>query len=181
MNAGPNETHFNLLFQNCADFARVVLNSYFPDSFRRSIFPDAGMTTPKQITYKLVRYARKHPETEFAVFEIPQIRGYRRRSRSTKNIDESMITTAYAIPIAVINPYVAGALFLDYLIRGRYDLFPKHPQVLGPDNLSALTAPGRDDENAASAAVQVRGADPGEQRPTQSGSKSRPARNQGCE
>jgi len=161
MNAGPNETDFNLLFQNCADFARVVLNSYFSGSFHRSIFPDAGVTTPKQITYKLVRYARKHPETGLTVFEIPQIRGYRRRSRSSKNIDESVITTAYAIPIAVINPYVAGALFLDYIIRGRYDLFPKHPQVLGPHSLSALTAAGTPDENAASAAVQVHGAVPG--------------------
>lgn len=63
MNAGPNRTSFNLLFSNCADFARVILNSYFPSTFRRSVFPDAGMTTPKQITYKLVKYARKHPAT----------------------------------------------------------------------------------------------------------------------
>ena len=40
---------------------RRVINSYFPRTFRRTIFPDAGMTTPKQITYKLVEYARKHP------------------------------------------------------------------------------------------------------------------------
>ena len=36
----------------------------FLEPSTRSIFPDAGMTTPKQITYKLVRYARKHPETQ---------------------------------------------------------------------------------------------------------------------
>ncbi len=102
MNAGPNKsTSFNLLFSNCADFARVLLNGYFPRTFRRSIFPDAGMTTPKQITYKLVRYARKHPETQLTVFEIPQIPGYRRSSHSIKGIDESFVTTVYAIPIAV--------------------------------------------------------------------------------
>ena len=80
LNAGPNRTEFDLLFNNCADFARVVLNDYFPRTFRRSIFPDAWMTTPKQITYKLVRFARKNPGTELTVFEIPQIPGYRREA-----------------------------------------------------------------------------------------------------
>jgi hypothetical protein len=153
MNAGPNRTSFDLLFKNCADFARVILNSYFPSTFRRSVFPDAGMTTPKQITYKLVKYARKHPETDLAVFEIPQIPGYRRMSHSPKGIDESLLTTPYAIPIALLNPYLAGGLFVDYLVRGRYHPIPKHPEVLGPDNLSPLTAPAATQQNSVSAAV----------------------------
>ena len=142
LNAGPNQTKFNLLFNNCADFARVVLNGYYPRKFSRSIFPDAGMTTPKQITYKLVRYSRKHPEMQLTVFEIPQIPGYRWRSHSAKTIDESFVTTIYAIPIVLINPYLAGGLFVDYLVRGRYHLIPKDPTVLGPDDLSALMATG---------------------------------------
>ncbi len=158
LNAGPNRARFNLLFNNCADFARVVLNGYFPRTFRRSIFPDAGMTTPKQITYKLVRYARKHPETQLTVFEIPQIPGYRRRSHSAKSIDESIVTTLYAIPIALMNPYLAGGLFVDYLVRGRYHLIPKNPEILGPDNLSALTAPASTQENSAIAGVRAPGA-----------------------
>jgi len=140
LNAGPNKTKFDLLFNNCADFARVILNGYFPRTFGRSIFPDAWMTTPKQITYKLVRFARKNPGTGLTVFEIPQIPGYRARSHSAKGIDESFITTIYAIPIALLNPYLAGGLFVDYLVRGRYHLIPKDSTVLGPDNLSALTA-----------------------------------------
>ena len=158
LNALPNRTRFNLLFDNCADFARVMLNDYFPRTFRRSIFPDAGMTTPKQITYKLVRFARKNPATELTVFEIPQIPGYRRRSGSAKTIDESFVTTIYAIPIALMNPYIAGGLFVDYLVRGRYHLIPKDPTVLGPENLSALTAPAPSQENSASAGEQAPGA-----------------------
>jgi len=168
LNAGPNKTRFDLLFNNCADFARVILNNYFPRTFGRSIFPDAWMTTPKQITYKLVRFARKNPGTELTVFEIPQIPGYRARSRSAKGIDESFITTIYAIPIALLNPYVAGGLFVDYLVRGRYHLIPKDPTVLGPENLSALTAtgltsarltaPSSTQENLAIAGVQALGA-----------------------
>jgi hypothetical protein len=141
LNDNRNHTHFNLLFSNCADFARKILDSYFPDTFRRSIFPDAGMTTPKQIAYKLVRYNRAHPETQVAVFEIPQVPGYRRMSHSNKSIDESFITTVYAIPITIANPYVAGALMVDYLVRGRYHIVPRHPDVLDPQNLAALTDP----------------------------------------
>jgi hypothetical protein len=153
LNAGPNLTRFNLLFNNRADFSRELLNHYFPGTFRRSIFPDAGMTTPKQTTYRLVRYARRHPETQLTVFEIPQIPGYRHESHSAKGIDESLATTVYAVPIAILNPYLAGGLFADYLVRGRYHLIPKHPQVLSPDTLSLLTAPAAPKDNSASAGI----------------------------
>lgn len=155
MNDKANRTHFELLFSNCSDFARAILNRYFPGTFKRSIFPDAGMTTPKQIAYKLVRYAKKHPEEDLRVLEIPQIPGYRHPSRSNKSISESLVTTGYAIPIAVFNPYLAGGLFVDYLVRGRYHLIPKHPLVLGPENLATLTGPGGHEENSGSAQVQA--------------------------
>ena len=151
MNAGPNRSHFNLLFSNCADFARELLNTWFPSTFRRSILPDAGMTTPKQISHKLVKYARKHPHVRLAVFEIPQVPGYRRQSHHNKSISESLITTGYAVPIFLLNPYVAGGLFVDYLVRGHFHTIPSDPQVLSPDNLSALTAPDADPENPNSA------------------------------
>lgn len=155
MNSADNRSHFQLLFNNCADFARVALNFYFPGTFRRSAFPDAGMTTPKQIAFKLVRYARKHPETQLTVFEIPQIPGYRRLSRSNKSITESLVTTGYAIPLVAVNPYLAGGLFVDYLVRGRYHLLPKHPQILGPDNLAALTSAPGPTQNPDSAELQA--------------------------
>lgn len=151
LNTRPNLTRFNLLFNNCADFSRELLNHYFPGTFRRSIFPDAGMTTPKQTTYRLVRYARKHPEVQLTVFEIPQIPGYRHESHSAKGIDESLATTIYAIPIAILNPYLAGGLFADYLVRGRYHLIPRHPQVLSPGTLSLLTVPAAPKDNSAGA------------------------------
>lgn len=155
MNRRANRSHFHLLFNNCADFARVVLNQYFPGTFKRSFFPDAGMTTPKQITYKLVRYAKKHPEEELAVFEIPQVPGYRRLSRANKSISESLVTTVYAIPIAIANPYLAGGLFVDYLVRGHHHLIPKNPELLGPENMTVLTAAKVEKENPVNVTVQV--------------------------
>jgi hypothetical protein len=155
LNAGVNHSHFELLYNNCADFARVALNFYFPGTFRRSLFPDAGMTTPKQITYKLVRYARKHPETQLTVFEIPQIPGYRHLSRSNKSVAESLVTSGYAAPLAVMNPYLAGGIFVDYLVRGRYHLIPRNPAVLGPGNLSELTSLASLAQNPESAGTQA--------------------------
>ena len=155
MNGGVNRAHFNLLFNNCSDFARQTLNFYFSHTFRRSVFPDAGMTTPKQIAYKLVRYSRKHPEMQLTVFEISQVPGYRRLSRSNKSISESLATTVYAIPIAVLNPYLAGGIFVDYFVRGRYHLIPKHPQVLSADNLEALTAKAHVTQNPSNVGVQA--------------------------
>ncbi len=139
LNNSPNHSQFNLLFSNCADFARLILESYFPGKFHRSIFPDAGMTTPKQIAWKLVRYGHKHPEAQVEVFEIPQIPGYRRLSHANKGIDESFVTTIYAIPITIANPYLAVGLFVDYIIRGHYHLVPHDHPVLDPQNLAALT------------------------------------------
>jgi hypothetical protein len=44
---------------------------------------------------------------------------------------------------------------VDYLVRGRHHLIPKHPPMLAADNLFALTAPGRSAENPDSAGVQA--------------------------
>lgn len=155
LSARDNRSRFDLIYNNCADFARSILDSYFPHTFGRKFFPDAGMTTPKQITYKLARYAKKHPDTELTVFEIPQVPGYRRTSRSNKSVAASLMTTAYAVPIALLNPYIAGGLFVDYLVRGRYPLVPEHPSVLMPDGLSALTSAGLTAQNPDSAGVQA--------------------------
>lgn len=155
MNAGDNTTAFDLLFNNCSDFAREILNQYFPGTFKRSIFPDAGMTTPKQVTFKLVRYARKHHGVDLQVFEIPQVPGYRRSSHANKSIAESLVTTVYAVPLTMVNPYLAGGIFVDYLVRGRYRFIPQTRTVLGPDNLTSLTLPAPPEQNPVSADIQA--------------------------
>lgn len=160
LNNEANHSQFDLLYSNCADFARSIINSYFPHTFKRSIFPDAGMTTPKQIAYTLVHYGRKHPETQVTIFEIPQVPGYRRSSHANKSIDESFVTTIYAVPIAIFNPWLAGGLAIDYLVRNPRHIIPKHPQILTPDNLAALTAAPASEDNPAIIGVQVPSAAP---------------------
>jgi hypothetical protein len=158
MNKSPNRSHFALLFNNCADFSRGLLSMYFPGKFGRGAFPDAGMTTPKQITAKLMRYAKKHPEIGLQVYEIPQVLGYRRQSRSNKNISEALITSGYAVPIVMLNPYLAGGLFVDFLVHRRGQLVPKNHQLLTPESLASLTLAGEPGENRVSASAQTHSA-----------------------
>jgi hypothetical protein len=155
MNAGPNRSRFNLLYRNCADFTGGMLNFYFPGTFRRSVLPDAGITTPRQISYKLVRYARKHPETQLALIDIPQVPGYRRHSRRNKSIALSFITNGLIVPIAFLNPYIAGGIAVDYLLFGRYPLPLKEAQVLAPENMGPLTPPAGSGQSPNSASTLV--------------------------
>src|ERR1700728_4739297 len=141
LNDRPNRSHFNILFNNCADFDRFILNNYFPHKFGRTVFPDAGITTPKRIAYTLVKYAKRHPETQFGILEIPQIPGYRHESHAIHGVTESLLLNGYVIPIVILNPYVAGGLVADYLVRGRYNLIPKNPATIDPEHLGALTLP----------------------------------------
>lgn len=138
MNGEPNRSHFNILFENCSDFANQVLNFYFPHTFRRHILPDGGIVTPRQVAYELVRYARRHPEIGLAVLEIPQIPGYRQPSRPGKSVAESLTVSGYVLPIAALNPFVAAGLVGDYLAWGRYPLPLKQAQTIQPADLAPL-------------------------------------------
>jgi hypothetical protein len=141
LNTRPNVSHFNLLYNNCADFDRLVLNTYFPKTFRRAIFPDAGITTPKHLTYQLLKYSKKHPESDLSVLAIPQVPGFRRKSRNIHGVAESLFANGYVIPIVFINPYVAGGLLADYLARGRYPVIPRNLDEIEPEHMEALTQP----------------------------------------
>ena len=74
-NASANESHFRTVSRNCADFAKDVINFYYPKALHRSVVADVGITTPKQMAKTLVRYSARHPELEFARTIIPQVPG----------------------------------------------------------------------------------------------------------
>jgi hypothetical protein len=143
MNAGANRSHFNIVFKNCADFSSLVLNFYFPGTFRRHLLPDGGVTTPRQVAYELVRYAGKHPELQLTVLEIPQIPGYRRPSRKNESVSASLFLTGDVIPVAVLNPFVAAAMVVDSLIWGRYPLPLAQARVLAPGSMTRLATDTR--------------------------------------
>jgi hypothetical protein len=155
LNAGRNHSHFHYLFNNCSDFTRKILNAYFPNTFRRSIFPDFWMTTPRQVTDKLAHFSRKHPEIKLAVFEIPQIPGFRRPSGANLTVIGSFTTRGIPVPVAFLNPYAAGALLLDFLLENHSPVVPKDAPVLGPDNLAVLKVPSPPEQNPVERELQT--------------------------
>jgi len=138
MNAGANRSHFQILFHNCADFARGALNFYFPGKFNRRLLPDGGITTPRQVAWELVRYAQRHPEVQLTVFEVPLVPGYRLPGRVGEDAAGSLTLTGYVVAIAFLNPWAGGAIVADYLVWGRYPLPLRHAEAIGPENMAPL-------------------------------------------
>jgi len=56
-NGSSNRSHFHLTYRNCADFAKDVINFYYPKALHRSVVADVGITTPKQMAKTLVKSA----------------------------------------------------------------------------------------------------------------------------
>lgn len=120
-NLSPNRSHFNLFFNNCADFSRSVLDFYYPHSVRRSFSADAGMTTPKQLAKSLVHYGARHETLDMQEFALPQVPGSIPRSHHVDGVLEAVLRKKYVLPLAVLHPYVAAGVALTYLTGGRFD------------------------------------------------------------
>jgi hypothetical protein len=134
-NTSENRAHFNLLFHNCADFARSAINTYYyPHAIRRNWISDVGITTPKQLVRSLMRTSKQR-KIPLQVFVIPQVPGSIPRSIRIDGVLEAFVKREYVLPVAVLNPFVAGSLALVYLGDGRYSL-PKNPTVLDVAALS---------------------------------------------
>ena len=122
LNSKKNKSHFNLFFNNCADFARHVLNHYYPGSIKRSVVGDAGLTTPKQIAKCLAQYGKMHPESHLTAFYLAQIPGSRRPSRKIENVWEAFIKTKYIVPLAIFQPWAAGFVVTAYVAGGHFNI-----------------------------------------------------------
>jgi hypothetical protein len=122
LNKRSNRSHFNLLFHNCADFARSVVNTYYPRAVHRSFLADAGITTPKQVGKSMVEFSDRHPELRFSVFVIPQVPGTNSRSTAVHGVYESLLKSKkYVVPLAILHPFLASGMFAAYVVGGRFD------------------------------------------------------------
>jgi len=119
LNSSPNRSHFHLASRNCADFAKDVINFYYPKTLHRSVIADAGITTPKQISKLLVRFHEHHPDLGFSRLVIAQVPGNMPRSTNPKGVVESFLKSKkYIVPSAIASPIFAGCVFAVYLGTG---------------------------------------------------------------
>ncbi len=118
-NSSPNRSRFHLITNNCADFAKGVLNFYYPKSLHRSLVADIGITTPKQMAKMLTKFSDRHPELQFSRLIISQVPGSMPRSSNVHGVVESFFTSKkYIVPSAVVSPIFAGCVAAVYVGTG---------------------------------------------------------------
>lgn len=119
LNSSPNRSHFHLATNNCADFAKGVLNFYYPRSEHRSLVADLAITTPKQLAKTLTKFSSHHPELKFSRLIISQVPGSMPRSTNVHGVVESFFKAKkYIVPSVVVSPIFAGAVAAVYVTTG---------------------------------------------------------------
>src|SRR6266581_103878 len=148
-NSSSNRSHFHLVSNNCADFAKGVFNFYYPKSLHRSIVADVGMTTPKQMAKMLTRFSERHPELQFSRLIISQVPGSMPRSSAVHGVVESFLKSKkYIVPSVVVSPIFAGCVAAAYVTTGAGRFEPARNAmvfVVGGDPERPL---GREDRRA---------------------------------
>lgn len=139
LNSRKNKSHFNLFFNNCADFSRKLLNLYFPGAIRRNYLADLGITTPQQILKSLLSYAKDHPDFPISSFFLSQIAGNRRPSRRVAGVSEGLVRSKkYIVPLAMFHPWIAAGIFTIYLTNGRFNVAHHATTMYTPRELSLM-------------------------------------------
>ena len=135
LNSSPNRSHFHLASNNCADFAKQIINFYYPKSLHRSLIADLGITTPKQIAKMLTKFNAHHPDTQLSRMVIAQVPGSMPRSSAPHGVVESFLkSTKYIVPTALLSPMFAGSVVAVYVGTGAGRFQPDHDaKVFDPD------------------------------------------------
>ena len=143
LNAAPNTESYKLLDHNCADFAKQIINFYYPHAIHRSVIGDLGITTPKQAAKSLARFGKRHPELQLTRFIIPQVSGLK-RSKPVHGVIESLVLAKkYVTPVLLFHPFVIGGVEAAYWAGWRFN--PAKDALIfdpdSPDMLSGLEPP----------------------------------------
>lgn len=122
LNSRPNQSHFSFVWRNCADFARSVVNFYYPRTLHRNVVADLGITTPKQLARLLVKFDKHHPDLESSSFVIPQVPGSIARSTPVYGGLESFLKSKkYLLPLVALHPIITAGIAAAYFGTGRFD------------------------------------------------------------
>jgi hypothetical protein len=124
-NARENVNHYSGFRRNCADFAKLVVNTYFPHSAHRDPINDFGMTGPKAIARSFAHYAEHHPAMDLRVVRVAQVPGtYKRSSDCKEGTEQTFRSAKWLIPMIAVEAHAVPFLAASYLLTGRFD--PNH-------------------------------------------------------
>ena len=121
LNAGPNTESYKLMSRNCADFAKQIINFYYPHAIHRSIIADLGLMTPKQAAKSLAHFSKHHPQMQLTTFIIPQVPGLKRSKPVHGVIESVMLAKKYVTPVLLFHPAVVGAVEAAYWAGWRFN------------------------------------------------------------
>jgi hypothetical protein len=136
LNSAPNKEAYKLLDRNCADFAKQIINFYYPHAIHRSIIADIGVMTPKQAAKSLVRFSQRHPQMQLTRFIVPQVPGLK-RSKPVHGVIESLVLAKkYVTPVLMFHPFVVGGVEAAYWTGWRFNP-AKGALIFDPDAIDA--------------------------------------------
>jgi hypothetical protein len=129
----PHKDGFNSFTANCADFAKKVVNTYFPGAVGRDFINDFGITTPKALAKSITGFAGSRPERLFNIVKYPQVAGPIWRSSDNRNFTEkAMVSKKYIVPALFFDPPVYGILAGAYLLTGRFSVHNTYKKYATP-------------------------------------------------
>jgi hypothetical protein len=121
LNAGANRESYALLNRNCADFAKQIIDFYYPHAVHRSIIADLGVMTPKQAAKSLAHSAKHHPQMRLTTFLIPQVPGLK-PSKPVHGVLESVVLAKkYVTPVLLFHPVLVVGVETAYWAGWRFD------------------------------------------------------------
>jgi hypothetical protein len=148
-NSAPNESHFRTVTHNCADFAKDVINFYYPKALHRSVVADAGITTPKQMAKTMVKFSSRHAELEFSRYVIPQVAGSVPRSSAVHGVVESFLKSKkYIGPSIAVSPIFAGCVASVYVGTGAGRFHPAENALVFRANRGLEKPVGEEDQRS---------------------------------
>jgi hypothetical protein len=121
LNSAPNRESYRLLNRNCSDFAKQIINFYYPKSVHRSIIADLGVMTPKQAAKSLVHSGKRHHEMQLTTFIIPQVPGLKRSKPVHGVIESVVLAKKYVTPVLLFHPFVVGTVEAAYWAGWRFN------------------------------------------------------------
>jgi len=121
LNAETNRESYQLLARNCADFAKQIIDFYFPHAVHRSIIADLAVMTPKQAAKSLAHSAKHRPRMQLTTFIIPQVPGLK-RSKPVHGVLESLVLAKkYVTPVLLFHPVLVVGVEAAYWTGWRFD------------------------------------------------------------
>jgi len=121
LNAETNRQSYELFTRNCADFAKQIIDFYYPHAVHRSIIADLAVMTPKQAAKSLAHSAKQRPQMQLTTFIVPQVPGLK-RSKPVHGVLESLVLAKkYVTPVLVFHPFLVAGVEAAYWTGWRFD------------------------------------------------------------